>query len=377
MLSYNFDALNNKCYSKCAYQEYHNISELFASILAKGINKTVFTQEQLMQGRTQSYKQTTVPSVNNRGIVQSINPRPRLHSGHSSTMDNYDELTLDTPINQVFKATLTLLLDKLNASKSTNKVVRREIKSTLLNLNNVTLSTKKYNNTNSLLTLISKLDNHRTPKSYKLLLTISNLAILSTTSNLNSNTSLLHPFDEDSICVMFKQFMIEYYRKHYKLYKILPPIVRWNAKHGETLPPIRADLIISNYYNNSDKNTGYISKSFTTNRPEKKLVVLTRYNTDIQDPIQQDSPMLNDFYKLNAMLTMLKELSSPETKCNISGLLIYVTIEKDNDLDNLDNQVYRKEYALCKDKILVNSLNLNNNFQDLTKQLDNIISVLN
>ena len=102
MLSYAFTTLNQGGYEDIATEEFENIHNLFAAILAKGIGR------QLKQGLYREYlnQKETVTAVRGKidmpGTIQN-----RLARRQVLTCE-YDELSVNNLLNQILKTTVTL-----------------------------------------------------------------------------------------------------------------------------------------------------------------------------------------------------------------------------------------------------------------------------
>ena len=102
MLSYAFTTLNQGGYEDIATEEFENIHNLFAAILAKGIGR------QLKQGLYREYlnQKETVTAVRGKidipGTIQN-----RLARRQVLTCE-YDELSENNLLNQILKTTVTL-----------------------------------------------------------------------------------------------------------------------------------------------------------------------------------------------------------------------------------------------------------------------------
>ena len=104
MLAYAFEILNQGGYEDIAVEEFENIHNLFAAILAKGIGR------QLKQGLYREYidKKEDIAVV--RGKIDMPGTiRDRLARKRVLTCE-YDELSENNLLNQILKTTVMLLL---------------------------------------------------------------------------------------------------------------------------------------------------------------------------------------------------------------------------------------------------------------------------
>ena len=104
MLSYAFTTLSNGGYEDVAAEEFENIHNLFAAILAKGIGR------QLKQGLYREYRDITDDMTVVRGKIDMQGTiRNRLTRKRSLTCE-YDELSENNLLNRIIKTTVMLLL---------------------------------------------------------------------------------------------------------------------------------------------------------------------------------------------------------------------------------------------------------------------------
>ena len=119
MLSYAFQVLNQGAYEDVATEEFENIHNLFAAILAKGIGR------QLKQGLYREYmNRKEAVSVVCGKIDLPGRIRNRLSRKRVITCE-YDELSENNLLNQILKTTVLILLrhsDTIPVSKNEMKV---------------------------------------------------------------------------------------------------------------------------------------------------------------------------------------------------------------------------------------------------------------
>lgn len=327
MLSYTFDTLNNKCYSKCGDEEYKNLNDLFSSILIKGI------KTQMKRGLIREYSSVEETTHNLRGridITKTINAN---FTVSQKVVCNYDELTINSKPNQIIKATLNVLV-----KSDINLKLKREIKSILKNFQEVKSIS------------VSKIDwnihFNSSNKTYKMLLTICNLVI----EGGNKSSLIEQFFDKENMTILFKQFTIEYYKRHYKLYKMLYPRIEWDVQFSNgtleqenaLFQPMKSDIFISNY--------------------EKKVVVLTKFDSEILSNPNKEQVISSDIYLLYSMIKNLEANSDI-----ISGAILYGVTQRG---------IKDQEVVVGKNKIAVKFIDLNLDISQIKKQLDDVTRFL-
>ena len=121
MLSYAFTTLNQGGYEDVATEEFENIHNLFAAILAKGISR------QLKQGLYREYlnRKEDVAVVRGKidmpGTIQN-----RLARKRALTCE-YDELSENNLLNQILKTTVMLLLRHTRVDQEYKSDLKKEM----------------------------------------------------------------------------------------------------------------------------------------------------------------------------------------------------------------------------------------------------------
>ena len=104
MLSYAFTALRQENFEEIAKEEFDNIHNLFAAILAKGIGL------QLKQGLYREYLNRTEDLTVMRGKIE-MPGTVRNKVAHKQVLTcEYDELSENNQLNQILKTTVIILL---------------------------------------------------------------------------------------------------------------------------------------------------------------------------------------------------------------------------------------------------------------------------
>ena len=118
MLSYAFQVLNAQGYKEMATEDFHNVADLSAAILCKGVSL------QIKRGLGREYIEKTESLSALRGRIdlsESIKTRSVLRQ---RLVCSFDDFSVNTPMNQILKATMILLLYG-DISKLRKKELRR------------------------------------------------------------------------------------------------------------------------------------------------------------------------------------------------------------------------------------------------------------
>ncbi len=331
MLTYAFQVLKQSNYDEIMAEEFENIEDLFAAILAKGV------AQQLKQGLYREYISRCENLSVMRGkldIYWTINNKLQRKQMLSC---EYDELSVNNLFNQILKTTAVLLLSQL----SQNAKHRTALKKTMLFFNEVDLIDPSCIQWN-------RLRYQRNNHSYKMLLNICYFILdgllLSTDKGEYKMATFL---DEQHMSRLYEKFVLEYFRYHHPDLQAAASQVTWNIDDGviDFLPIMKTDITLRN--------------------DEKVLIIDTKYYSHIlQVHDQYDSRTLhsNNLYQI---FTYVKNQDSGNTG-NVSGMLLYAKTE--------ETIIPDCDFQMNGNKISVKTLDLNIAFPLIAAQLDRIAS---
>lgn len=331
MLTYAFQVLRQSHYDEIASEEFENIQDLFAAILAKGI------AQQLKQGLYREY----ISECENLSVMRG---KLDIHGTIKNKLQRkqklsceYDELSENIVFNQILKTTAIILLRQ--TSLGVNR--RTVLKKVMLFFGGVDLidpSTIKWH------TLRYQKNN----QSYKMLMNICYFILdgllLSTEKGEYKMATFL---DEQRMSRLYEKFVLEYYRNHYPGLQAQASQVAWNLDDGviDFLPIMQTDI--------------------TLRDGEKVLIIDTKYYAHtMQVHGQYDSRTLhsNNLYQI---FTYVKNQDIDSTG-NVAGMLLYAKTEETITPDC--------DFQMSGNKISVKTLDLNNVFPGIAAKLDGIAS---
>ena len=104
MLSYAFHVLNEQGYKNIATEQFNNVAELCAAILAKGI--TV----QLKRGLGRVYIEQTESLCSLRGRIEISESIKTSSMRKKQLICSYDDFSVNSYMNRIIKTTMALLL---------------------------------------------------------------------------------------------------------------------------------------------------------------------------------------------------------------------------------------------------------------------------
>jgi 5-methylcytosine-specific restriction enzyme subunit McrC len=336
MLAYAFQDLHEESYKQIAGEDFEYAEDLLADILAKGIAK------QIKRGLGREY----IPRKDNLSSPHGkIDISASLKSQTIRKLQlvcEFDEFSENAYVNQILKTT-ALRLIKSNEVKQERK---KALKKVMLYFNNVdSLNPHKIKWTG-----IRYDSNNAT---YKMLIYICELALKFLLPTEQGGSRKMPQFkDKQHLHQLFERFVRAYYCKHYppeQGYKVTASHIDWNTDDGETdlLPTMKSDI--------------------TLEYGEKILIIDTKY----YEHILQATPQFNSRSSIRSghlyqVFTYVKNRDISGSG-DVSGLLLYAKTDEEKTPDD-------KSYLMGGNKISVKTLDLENDFEDIKRQLNNIVT---
>lgn len=328
MLSYAFQTLNEQGYKNIATEDFDNAGDLCAAILIRGISY------QLKRGLGREYISETDTISAIRGkieITESIKNQSMIRSQMVCT---YDEFSVNSPLNQIIKSTVMLLL-KADISKARKK----ELRKLMVYFDDVSVVDVRSINWS--------INYNRNNQTYRLLITVCYLVVKGLLQSKGDGTVKMMDFlDEQRMCRLYEKFILEYYKKHYPQIRTAASQIDWALDDGigTMLPTMQSDIMLS--YQKGEIN--------------KTLIIDAKYYAHTTQ-IQYDVHTLhsNNLYQI---FTYVKNKATKGGE--VSGMLLYA---------KTDEEIYpNNEYKMSGNKITVRTLDLNCEFENIAAQLDEI-----
>lgn len=328
MLSYAFQSLNFKEYKKVASEEFDNIYELFSELLTIALNK------QIKQGLYRDYIEVDETTSSIRGkinITESINELSFINKKLNCT---YDEFSVNSYLNKIIKTTLSILL-----KAPITKIQRRGIKNILLYFRDVgVLDTNSIN---------WQIRYDRNNQDYRMIIGICYLTLNGLLqSDREGEKKLMEFFDDMRMSRLYEKFILNYYRKEHSYLKAYSPQIEWQLDDdfAEMLPKMQTDI--------------------TLEYEEKILIIDAKYySKNIQSYYDTKTIHSHNLYQI---FTYVKN-KEVEVDNEVSGMLLYARTRDEVQPD--------QDYSMSGNKISVKTLDLNQDFDAIKKQLDDIVDV--
>ena len=326
MLSYAFQVLNEQGYKQVATEEFDNVAELCAAILIKGVSL------QIKRGLGKEYVVQSEPLSSLRGKIDISASIKQQSTLKKQLICNYDEFSINSYMNRILRTTMDILL-RCDLSKGRKKQIRK----LLIYFSDVEpLSQEKIN---------WRLQFNKNNQTYQMLISVCYLilkGLLQTTSD--GSTKLMEFLDEQRMCRLYEKFILEYYRKEHPEIRVSASQIPWDTDddYREMLPVMQSDIMLK--------------------KGEKTLIIDAKYYSHTtQKQYDVNSLHSGNLYQIFAYV---KNLDTERTG-NVSGILLYARTD--------EAVLPNNEYKMGGNSISVKTLDLDCDFSEIRKQLDNIV----
>lgn len=331
MLSYAFTTLNQGGYENVATEEFDNLHNLFAAVLAKGIGR------QLKQGLYREYQRRRENIAVLRGKIDMPGTiHNRLARKRVLTCE-YDELSENNLLNQILKTTVMILLRYATVDIE----YKTDLKKELLFFSNVDAIDP---------TSIqwSSIRFQRNNNTYRMLVSLCQLVLEGMLLTTDDGEYKLATFiDEQRMSRLYEKFILEYYGKECPQVKATASQIPWALDDGigTMLPMMQSDIMLS--------------------QGNRVLIIDAKYYTHTTQA-QYDVHTLhsNNLYQIFTYVKN-KDTAFGEKPHTVSGMLLYAKTDETIQPDNV--------YQMSGNQISVKTLDLNRDFSEIAAQLNAIV----
>ena len=334
MLSYAFSALRESAYEDIQKENFENIHNLFAAILSRGIGL------QLKRGLYREYIDRTEDLSVVRGKINIPGMLRRRAVQKLYVTCEHDELSENNLFNQILKSTVSLLLRESDVEEKYKKELKREMLY-LASVDTISLVNVKWNHIRF----------QRNNRSYRMLLAVCQLlaeGVLLTTEA--GDFRLASYIDEQPMNRLYEKFILEYYAREYARhiagFSAEPARIYWQLDDGyaELLPVMKTDITLT--YGN------------------KVLIIDAKYyKRTLQKNFDVHSIHSANLYQIFTYVKN-KDTELGNIPHEVAGMLLYAKTEEELYPDN--------SYRMSGNRISVKTLDLNREFAEIRRQLDNI-----
>ncbi len=332
MLSYAFHVLNEQGYKDIKTEQFDNVADLCAAILAKGVSL------QLKRGLGREYIEKTEALSSLRGridISESIKTQSTLKR---QLICSYDDFSENSYMNRIIKTTMELLLHA-DIARDRKKALRK----LLVYFGNIELL--------DVYSINWKIQYNRNNQTYRMLIAICYLVVKGLLqTNTDGTTRLMDFLDEQRMCRLYEKFILEYYRKECSQVTATASQIPWALDDGigTLLPVMQSDITLTN---KSGDNVLIIDAKYYTHTTQMQYDVHTLHS--------------NNLYQIFTYVKN-KDTEFGDRPHTVSGMLLYAATDEDFQLDPHD-------YKMSGNAISVRTLDLNKDFSEIAAQLDAIV----
>lgn len=326
MLSYAFRILNEQGYKQIMTEEFENVAELCAAILIKGVSS------QIKRGLGREYVLQTEALSTVRGKLDMTSSVKGQTIIKRRLVCSYDEFSVNSYMNRIIRTTMELLL-RSDISKLRKKELRKLL---------VFFAEVKPLEVNS---IDWRIQYNRNNQIYQMLISICYLIVkglLQTTSE--GTTKLMDFLDEQRMSRLYERFILEYYKKEFPGLKVTASQIPWDLddEESEMLPVMQSDIMLSN-----KKRTLIIDAKYYSRTMQVHYDVHTIHSGNLYQ-----------------IYTYVKNLDKERTG-NVSGMLLYARTD--------EVIIPNNSYKMGGNKISVDTLNLDCEFDEIREQLNGIV----
>ena len=330
MLSYAFTNMIPDQEDEIAAEEFDNIHNLFAAILAKGIG------QQLKQGLYREYLNKTEDMPVMRGKIDMPGTiRNKLARKQVLTCE-FDELSENNLLNQILKTTVMLLIRHAQVETE----YKSDLKKKMLFFSSVdTIEPASIKWTT--------IRFQRSNQSYRMLISLCQFILEGMLLTTDEGEYKMASFvDEQRMCRLYEKFILEYFSKHYGDLDVRASQIPWALDDGvgTMLPIMQSDITLSH--------------------GNKVLIIDAKYYSHTTQ-VQYDKHTLhsNNLYQVFTYVKN-KDAQFGSTPHTVSGMLLYAQTDEAVQPNNT--------YWMSGNKITVRTLNLDCDFKVISGQLDQI-----
>jgi len=329
MLSYAFKALNEEGYKSIETEQFHNVADLCAAILAKGIS------HQIKRGLGKEYILQTEPLSSPRGKIGISESIKDLSMIRGQLICSYDDFSVNSYMNRILKTTMLILLKaKIDLTR------KKEIRKLLVFFDEVeTLDIHSIN---------WRIQYNRNNQTYMLLVSTCWLVIKGLLQTKKDGAvKLMDYLDEQRMHRLYEKFILEYYRKEHHELKATASQIKWQLddENDEFLPIMQSDIMLE-----YEGRTLIIDAKYYSQSMQKQYNRMTVYSANLYQ-----------------IFTYVKnkecELADTEHE-RVSGMLLYAQTDKEGN--------FSQEYKMSGNHIGVRTLDLSGDFLSIRDQLDAI-----
>lgn len=329
MLSYAFKVLNEQGYKSIETEHFHNVAELCAAILTRGVSL------QLKRGLGKEYLSETEPLSSPRGKIDVTASIKNLSTVKGQLVCTYDDFSVNSYMNRIVKTTMEMLL-KARIAPSRKK----ELRKILVFFSEV--------DTLDIHTINWRIQYNRNNQTYRMLVSICHLVIKGLLQTKSDGTTKLMDFlDEQRMHHLYEKFILEYYRQEHPEINASASQIPWQLDDdfNDLLPVMQSDI--------------------TLRYGERTLIIDAKYyGHSLQQQYDRASAHSGNLYQIFTYVKNMEGSLSNVSHEKVIGMLLYAQTDTEG--------AFEKEYRMSGNRINVRTLDLSGDFISIKAQLDSI-----
>jgi len=327
MISYVLPTLHQQKYKKVGTENFHNVADLCAEILALGV------ESQLKRGLGRAYipKEEALSSL--RGKIEMTESLKAQTMRGNQLICCYDDFSVNSYMNRIIKSTMLLLLGSRIAKER-----KKKLRKLLVFFGDV--------DTLDIHTINWTLKYDRNNQTYRMLISVCYMVIKSLLQTTETGSTKLMDFlPEEKLHSLYEHFILAYYRKHFPELRPEARRLEWAVNEAvDMLPAMRSDV--------------HLQKGSTVLIIDAKC-----YQSSTQAWFDKRTFHSGNLYQI---FTYVKnrhyELGD---SYEVSGMLLYARTDEDIQPD--------ATFTVHGSRLSVRTLDLNLPFEEIAAQLDGIV----
>ena len=328
MLSYAYQSLRETGYRNVATEDFDNVHDLFAAILARGVSS------QVKRGLHREYVPQEEALSGLRGQIRVAESIKQQTISQGKLVCGYDEFTEDSPHNRVLKVTMLMLLRHGNVKPENKQALRR----LLLYFSDVTEIVPNTIHWDSL-------KYHRNNASYRMLMGICRLAIKGLLLTTDAgNYKLSSWLQDEEMHRLYEKFVLSYYQQLHPGFAPKAAYIEWDLWGDSSrtyLPTMKTDITLSN--------------------GARRLIIDAKYyghTMQVNSRFDSTTFISSNLYQI---FTYVKNSDKGSTG-KVAGVLLYAKTEEDIAPDD--------SFNMSGNRISLKTLDLNQDWSNITRQLE-------
>ncbi len=329
MLAYAFRVLSEKGYVNVSTEQFENTANLLSAILDKGVTQLI------KRGVRNDY----IPTIESTGApVGKINIAESIKSQYEVThrlVCEHEEFVSDILLNQIIKAAIKVAI----SSEEVDSAIKKNLRRNLFHFHSIS-------DINPKSIKWSQIRYDRNNASYKMLVNICYLLITGLLQSEDKGSMrLANIIDDQKMHRLYERFILEYYKRHYPMFHVSAAKILWNTQDEGVafLPTMKSDVTIK--------------------YGDLTLVVDAKYYSKTMQVGQFGNTTMNSG-NIYQIFTYVKNMDV-ENSGKVSGVLLYAKTD--------EAVVPDQEITLAGNKFIMTTLDLNQPFENIARQMDEVI----